>query len=145
MLILFCRTNQENVLQKEIKDWAFEVPLLTGEPSQVLIPADWVIENDLCQIICLLSAINVTCSKSLRINENVQSWFAQSNQYDYQFWTAQSQQNDQFENLYISIHEKAKNIKFGQQIQRVLSGNSLQEVLKSLPHIHVTLTNLFIL
>ena len=33
MHILFCRTNQINVLQKEIKDWTFEVYLLTGETS----------------------------------------------------------------------------------------------------------------
>ena len=35
------------MLQKEIKDWAFEVDLLTGVPSQFLIPANWIIENDL--------------------------------------------------------------------------------------------------
>ena len=32
----------------------------------------------------------------------------------YQLWTAQSQQNDQFENLYIFSHGEARNIKFGQ-------------------------------
>ena len=57
------------------------------------------------------------------------------------------QQNDQFEHLYIFSHGEARNIKFGQQvnlIQMVLLGTLLQEVLTSLPHIHVTLTNLFI-
>ena len=61
--------------------------------------------------------------------------------------TAQSQQNDQFENLYISRHGEARSIKFGQQlnlIQRVPLGTLPQEVLTSLPHNHVTLTNLFI-
>ena len=39
------------MLQKEIKDWVFEVHLLTGEPHQVLIPADWINENDLYKIL----------------------------------------------------------------------------------------------
>ena len=30
------------MLQKEIKDWDFEVYLLTREPSRFLIPADWI-------------------------------------------------------------------------------------------------------
>ena len=46
--------NQKNVLEKEIKDWGFEVYLLTGQLSQFLIPADWIIENDLCQILCVV-------------------------------------------------------------------------------------------
>ena len=49
--IFFCRTNQKNMLQKEITDWAFKVYLLTGEPSQFLILADWIIGNELCQIL----------------------------------------------------------------------------------------------
>ena len=32
---------------------------------------------------------------------------------DYQCWTVQSQWNDQFENLYISSHGEARNIKLG--------------------------------
>ena len=31
MRFLFCRKNQKNVLQKEIKDWTFEADLLTDE------------------------------------------------------------------------------------------------------------------
>ena len=46
---IFYHTNQKNVLQKE-KDWTFEVFLLPGEPSP-LIMADWIIENDVCQIL----------------------------------------------------------------------------------------------
>ena len=49
--------------------------------------------------------------------------------------------NDQFENLYISGHVEARNIKFGQQvnlIQRVPLGSLLQKVVTSLPYNHVT-------
>ena len=52
--------------------------------------------------------------------------------------TSQSEQNDQFKNLYISSHQEARNIKFGQQvnlIQRALLGTQPQEVLMSLTHI----------
>ena len=65
----------------------------------------------------------------------------------YQFLTAQSQRNDLFDHLYFSGHGKARNIKFGQQInriQRIPSGTSHQEVVSSLSLIHRTLTNLFI-
>ena len=47
-------TNQKNVLQKKKKDWAFEVYLLTRESSQFLILVDWIIENDLCQILSVV-------------------------------------------------------------------------------------------
>ena len=55
------------------------------------------------------------------------------------------QQNDQFENLYISSHGEARNIKFGHQIniiERVPLGTLPQAVVMSLAHNH--LTNLFI-
>ena len=39
-----------------------------------------------------------------------------SQKNDYQFWTAQRQQNDQFENLYISSQGDARKIKFVQQV-----------------------------
>ena len=48
--------------------------------------------------------------------------------------TSQSEQNDQFKNLYISSHQEARNIKFGQQvnlIQSALLGTPPQEVLMS--------------
>ena len=57
------------------------------------------------------------------------------------------QQNDQFENLYISSRGKARNIKFGQQvnfIEKVPFGTPSQEVTTSLPHNHMTFTNPFI-
>ena len=51
MHILFCCKNQKNMLQKEIKDWTFEVYLLTKETNS------WfplIMENDLCQIHCMV-------------------------------------------------------------------------------------------
>ena len=53
LFLSFC-TNEKNVLQREIKDWAFEFYLLTGEPSQFMISADWIIEHDLFQILCVV-------------------------------------------------------------------------------------------
>ena len=50
-LFLSSRTNEKNVLQGEIKDWAFEVYLLTGEPSQFMISDDSITEPDLYQIL----------------------------------------------------------------------------------------------
>ena len=76
-------------------------------------------------------------------------WLVQSHQNGYRFWTSQSQQNDQFENLHISSHEEARNIKFGWQEQvnlvlRISMGTPTQEEVTSLLHNHVTLTNFFI-
>ena len=48
-------TNQKYVLQKKKEeDWAFEVCLLTRESSHFLILVDWIIENDLCQILSVV-------------------------------------------------------------------------------------------
>ena len=41
----------EKRVTENIKDWTFEVYLLTGEPSQFLSPAEWIIENVLFQIL----------------------------------------------------------------------------------------------
>ena len=49
--------------------------------------------------------------------------------------------------LCISRHGEARNIKFGQQadlVQRVPLGALPQDLVMSLPHNHLTLTNLFI-
>ena len=89
MYILFCCTNQKNVLQKEIKDWAFEVHLLSGEPSQFLIPADWVIENDLGQILWVVLDFFIKirglglffAAKSLAQN-SIKLWPAQRSKYN---------------------------------------------------------------
>ena len=134
MYILFCCTNQKNVLQKEIKDWTFEVYLLTGEPSS------WFGLTESLKMTCArsnawfldflwngqgldcfsgtndfpkLSKIITTNPKSVNINKQGQFWFAQRQQNDYQIWTVQSQQNNQFENLHIFSHGDARNIKFG--------------------------------
>ena len=42
------------MLLKEIKDWNFEVYLLTRKPSQFFLFADWIIENVLYQILCMV-------------------------------------------------------------------------------------------
>ena len=58
----------------------------------------------------------------------------------YQIELLKVSKNDQFENLYISSHGKARNIKFGQQvniIKRVTLGTLPQEVVMSLAHNHV--------
>ena len=72
---------------------------------------------------------------------------AQSQQNDFQFWTAQKQQNDKFANLYIFNHGEARNVKIGQQvnlIQRAPLDTPPQEVVMSWPHNHVIVMNLFI-
>ena len=61
------------------------------------------------------------------------------------FELLKSQQNDQFENLYISSHGEARNIKFGQQVnitEKVPLATPPREVVMPLVHNHVT--NLFI-
>ena len=58
---------------------------------------------------------------------------------------AQSQQNDQFENLYICSYGEVRNIKFGQQVninEKVPLGTPPQAVVMTLAHNHMT--NLFI-
>ena len=40
MHILFCHTNQRNMLQKVITDWILKVYLLSGEPSSSLLPTE---------------------------------------------------------------------------------------------------------
>ena len=58
----------------------------------------------LTNILPKLSKITVTCTKSVK-----------SQKKDYQFGTAQYQQNEQFENLYNTSHGEARNIKLRQQ------------------------------
>ena len=53
LFLSFC-TNEKNVSQREITDWAFEFYLLAGETSQFMISAVWIIEHDLCQILCVV-------------------------------------------------------------------------------------------
>ena len=56
MHFLFCGTNQKNVLQKEIKDRAFEVYLLTWEPSS------WFL---------LIELLKTTCAGSNTSRSNI--------------------------------------------------------------------------
>ena len=138
MHILFCRKNQKKRITERSK--TIEAYFLTEEPSSWFHPADWIIENDLCCILCVVLeffyqtawvwivfrgmfypnsvkwlkcpkfkkelASILTCPKSAK-------WISN--------WTAQMQQNGQFENLYISSYGEAWNIKFRQQVN-ILKG-----------------------
>ena len=53
LFLSFC-TNEKNVLQREIKNLAFEFYLWTGERSQFMISADWIIGHDLFPILCMV-------------------------------------------------------------------------------------------
>ena len=114
-------------INKRLSLWS----LFIDKGNKFLIPADWIIENDLCQILCVivkfssnregldcyLSKVSkkgwigliLTCPK-------LSKWISNLN--------CSSQQNDQFENLYISSHGEARSIKFDEQvnIQRVQLG-----------------------
>ena len=159
MHTLFCRKNVKNVLQKEIKDWTFKAYLLNADTSSwfPLIESlkityartyggSWIFTDCFSwHVLPKLSEITVICSKSVKENKKGQFWLAQSLQNEYQLWTAQSHQNDQFENLYISSHREARNIKFTQQVNIVESvplGTPPQAVVMTLAHNYVT--NLFI-
>ena len=90
MHIIFCRKNQENVLQIETKEWNFEACLLTEEPSSwLLLIESWkmtctrsygwflIFLSKSVGLDCFpwtnvlpkLSKITVTCPKSERKNE----------------------------------------------------------------------------
>ena len=52
--LLFYHTSQKNVLQKEVKDWTFEVDLWTGEPSswfQLIESLKWYVSQILCVVL----------------------------------------------------------------------------------------------
>ena len=76
MHILFCCTNWKNVLQKEIKDWTFEIYVVAGSTLMSLNVLsnreglDWLL---LPNVLPKLSKITVTYSKSVKINERVNS------------------------------------------------------------------------
>ena len=100
----------------------------------ILIATDWNIENGSCQILCLaleffvrenlgcfflqhnnlLKVRKTTDLTKVRKNERVGSILTcPKSKSNYQFSSAGSQENDHFENLYISSHGKTRNIKFG--------------------------------
>ena len=136
MHILFCCKNQKSVLQIKIKDCIFEVYLLTEEPNswfplieswKMTCARSYVwflnflsngvgLDCFLQPVLPKLSKITVTCPKWGKENKQGQFWLVQSQPNEYQFWTDQSQQHDQFENLFIFSHVEARNIKFGQQV-----------------------------
>ena len=157
---IFCHTNLKNVLQKEMKDWTLPVLYSCWLNQWKWLAPDpmggiWIFLSNGEGLDCFLwlhvlpklSEITVTCQKSVKIKKWGQVRLVQHQQNDYQFSTVQSQQNDHFEIYNIFSHGEARNITFGQQvnlIQRVLLGTLPQEILTSVPHIHMTLTNLFI-
>ena len=94
-----------------------------------------------------LSKITVNWLKPVKINKVGSFLTCPKSAKWLSILNCQSHQNDEFENLYISSHGKARNMKFGQQvnlIQRVQLGTLPQEVLMSLPHTNIFSTNLFI-
>ena len=138
--IIFCRKNRKNVLQIEIKEWNFEAYLLTEEPiSWLLLIESWkmtctrsygwfliFLSNSVgldCfprpNVLPKLSKITVTYPKSGKKNKWVQFWLAQSHENEYQLWTAQSLQNDQFKHLNIFSHREARIITFGQHVNLI--------------------------
>ena len=79
----------------------------------------------LWHILPKISKITVTCPNSVNGNKK-----------------AQSQQNDQFENLYFSSHKEARNMEFSEYVnifERIPLGTPPQEVVLSLAHNHVTI------
>ena len=87
----------------------------------------------------------VTCPKQYKRISRINFDLPKVNKMT-QVLIAHSQQKDQLENLYICSNREARNIKFGQQanlIERVPRGTLLQELVTSLPHNHMILTNLF--
>ena len=132
-----------------------------------MISADWIIENNLRQILCVvlkffsngegldcflrhvlpkLGKVTVTCPQSVKKQQigtvftcpKLAKWASALNCSKLAKWPIW--------NLYISSHLEARNIKFGQQvniIERVPLGSPPQAIIMSLAHNHMT--NLFIL
>ena len=151
MHILFCCTNQKNVLQKEMKDWTFEVHLLTDKPTSWFPLIEslkmtcawpyWWFLNFLSEgldcfswpnVLPRNSKITVPCPKSVELKEYSQ-WLSILNCSKSAIWAIWKS--------IISSHGEARNIKFWQQInfiQKVSLGTSPQELVTSLPHNYVT-------
>ena len=63
MHILFCLTNQRNMLQKVITDWILKVYLLSGEPSSSLLPTESLkMTVRVCIVFCTLTS----CPKTVK-------------------------------------------------------------------------------
>ena len=133
--------------------------------NQFLIPPDWVIENDLYLILCVVLEIfvkrkgfglffaagqrlaqfqqnNCHLPKTTKMNKKCQIWLAQSKKMTYIFELLKSSKMSSLK-IYISSHREARNIRFGQQVKfhKVLPH---QDVVPSLPHNHLTLKKKFI-
>ena len=108
MHILFCCTNQKNMLQKEITYLTLEVYLLAGEPTswfpmieslKMTCPRSYVwflifLSNGksldcllLFNILLQVSEITLSFPKSVKMNEYSQFSLALSQQNEYHFWT----------------------------------------------------------
>ena len=117
------------------KKWLNLKSLFIYWGNQFLIPADWIIENNLKSARSFTWFLNFYQTERVWIVFRSMSYpnsikqLVQSSKWEkigsvltcpkLVNWTSTlkcSQQNDQFENLYISSHEEAKNIKFGQQV-----------------------------
>ena len=164
MHILFCHTNQKNLLQKEIKDWTFEAYLLTEETSSRFLLTEslkmtcarsyaWFL-NFLSNgegLDCLsryvlpkLSKITVTCPKLVKEKNWVNFDLPKVSKMNINFELLTVAKWPVWKSIYLRSG-KARNIKFGQQvniIERVPLSTSPQEVVVSFAHNHVT--NLFV-
>ena len=160
------------MLLKEINDWTFEVYFHPVLDSRWLSHWKWLVRDPMrgSWIFCQTEVWIVFCGLMSWPNAQKQLWPAQiskiervgsimtgpNQKNDFQFWTAESWQNDQSkyqcisyiygsENLCISSLGETRIIKFGPQVnltQRVPLGTLPQ--VTSLPQSRVTFTNLFI-
>ena len=141
------------MLQKEIKDWVFEDFYWLKRPVLVSCWLDhwkWLMPDFMHMVLEFLSNVEglnrfllYVLPKLGKITVTCPEWTKRTKKSE--LCLAQSQQNDLFENLCISIHGEARNIKLGHQIniiERVPLGTPPQAVVMSLVHNH--LTNLFI-
>ena len=159
MHILFCRKNQKNVLQREIKDWTFKAYLLTPDNSSWFLLIEslkitcarsyawflnfyWIVFRDMSYPNsvnnCVLSKVSKREQiRSILTSPKLAKWISTLNCSKSAKWPVWK--------LYISSHGEARNIKFGQQvniIEMVPLGTPPQVVVMTIAHNHVT--NLFI-
>ena len=163
MHILFCWTNQKNVLEKGMKDWTFKVYLLTGELSSwfrlveslkitCAKPYAWFLKylskgrglDYFLQIV--LPKLSKTSDLSLKWTSRVNFDVSRVSRMTINFELLKVSKMTSLK-IYVSSYGEARNIKFGHQvnlIQRVQLGPLPQGVVTSLPDNNVTLTNFFI-
>ena len=119
MHVLFWRKDQKKRVTERIS-------LLIDWGTQFLIPSGWLNHWKWLVLDPVLSSWSFFVKqRTSSVNFDLAKVSKISN------WTAQSHQNDQFENLYISSDGEPRTIKFGQQIiiiERVTLGTLPQEV-----------------